>query len=293
MKKTVQVKYADFSEIFDVDLFKGNIDIELKNVIYENADYADILTLDLKSEVKKDYDVFSFETGDLLLIQIKNIFIVNYVTDTKKYWVKFDSSQVLSYLFRTDILDHLLPFIDEDKDLFLNSVLSDFIRNDYSYSLFNKKIKYVKVSILSKMISELFKFDFSRFIFDETILGDVDIADIIMSLRFADKKIISACKIDSLAKIMTLLEKEKVIDTKFRFINSNYLINSFGNAHKTVIRFSNTKNQYEYDLNPGENYIFDLGNIDYEMQIPHDNLQRIVRGKVSLFNGDERDLMIK
>ena len=132
MKKTVQVKYADFSEVFDVDLFKGNLDIELKNVIYDNPDYDDILTLDLKSEVKKDYDVFSFETGDLLLIQIKNIVIVNYVTETKKYWVKFDSSQVLSYLFRTDILDHLLPFIDEDKDLFLNSVMSDFIRTDYS-----------------------------------------------------------------------------------------------------------------------------------------------------------------
>lgn len=292
MKRTVQVIYPEFVEIFDVDIFNGNLNIELKNIVFKPIKRQNYLTLNLGSEVKKDYRIFPFKKGDTLIVQVKNIFIVNY-NGEQNYWVKFEASRILSYLFKVALLDQILPYIDEDKDLFMNSLFSDFIRTDYSYSSYNKKIKYAKVAILAHMISQLLRFDITRMVFDETVLGDVEITDIAMALRFADKKVLWVNKIDNMTKIITLLEKEKILTTNFTFKNDNIVINTLDYNKKINIKFMNSQNKIHYDILPRRNYSFEIGEDTYEMLIEGSGIFETVTGFVNVYNGDERDLMIR
>jgi hypothetical protein len=291
MNYTAQVIYPDFIEFFDVFIDKANLEIKLIEIREKVSDRKGILTLDLSKDIASNYDIFPYEDGDLAIIQHHNSFLVCSKTGTKTDWYTFTSEDLIKYLFNNDIVDKIIPFIDEDKYIFLNSLLNDFVRNDYSHSNLNKRIKYAKVSILLSFIKERLKCRFARIILDETVLGDVEIDDLGIAFRFAQERFVKLVKINNVSKILLLLKREKIITKEFSFIENAVFINNPNGGDKIKLVFGEGGVKFDYQILPAKNYIFDLGEGQYGMNVGN-LFKEDVRGKVIVFNGDERDLMI-
>lgn len=292
MKYTAQVIYPQFAEIFDVTLSDNNLDIQLANLAQESVERKGILSLDLSKEVKDDYSVFPYEDGDLIIVQSKNCFFIGSKVEGELNWYRFGSTQLIEYLFIHNVTNHIFPYMKEDKDILLNGLLCDFVRNDFSYNKLNKKIKFLKVAVLLDFITKNITKDYHRIIFDETVLGDVEIGDIPLSLRFSQGTIIRAAKVNNVMKVMTLLHMTKKVDHEPRFLEDVFFVNTPNNGEKVKFIFGESGVKFDYQVLPLKNYVFDLGGKDYTLNIGN-SIKETVRGKVYVYNGDERDLMIQ
>ncbi|BDQ04733.1 MAG: hypothetical protein KatS3mg084_0251 [Candidatus Dojkabacteria bacterium] len=293
MKYTVQIKYKDFIEVFDVDILKGRVNIELKNILPSvRSSFQTHYILDL-SNIRSGYKVFPLDVGDILIIQDRNNIIFEYCSADQVYWCNVSASQIISYISQHNVLNEILPYVNDDQDLFLNALLSDFIRNDYSYSDYNKHIKYAKVGILSGFIRNFLDFDIKRLIWDESVLGDVEIEDIALALHFSERQFVYTTKVDNLAKILVLLEHENIIQEKFTFKNNNLVINTSDYNKRFNIIFRNASNNVQYDIPPVSNYMFELGESNYEMYFKGGSISKMVTGNVYIYNGDIQDWFIK
>jgi len=291
MKKTVQIKYSDFVEVLDVEMIGSELRVSLSEIVDKPQIGENNITLDFATDIREEYSIFPFESGDLSIIQIKNVFILSCHVGEKIHWVRFDSSQLISYLLKQDLTKSILPYINEDEHIFLNSVLSDFVRTDYSFSSLNKKVKFVKIAVLMNFVKDLLKMDFERVLLDETVLGDVEIENISLAFKYAEKKFLRLIKIDNLVKVILALEKENQIPTKFKFSAKSLLINLGDNTNKFDLKFEGQRSKYDYQVLPQKNYVFDLGDKEYALSTG-DYRNILVSGKVFVFNGDERDLLI-
>jgi hypothetical protein len=291
MKKTVQINYSEFAEVFEVNIGDGSLDICLKKIISPKEDSKSDSTLNLASNIKTDYSGFPFKDGDLSIIQIHNVFIVSIHQNGHIHWLRFDTSEILSYLIKHDLFHDIIPYINEDSHLFLNSVLSDMIRSDYSFSDLNKKIKFAKSAILMGFIKDILNLDFRRVILDETVLGDVDIENIAMAFKFSGKKFLGLLKINNSSKVLLALEKDKHLDSHFEFDAEVFFINNFEQKEKFRLILGENGTAFDYEILPQKNYIFDLGQKVYNIDFG-DIKNTTVSGKVTVYNGDERDLMI-
>lgn len=292
MKKSVQIKYTQFTETFDIKSDEnGSLEIELKDISPELEKVSGSLVMDLSTNFREAYSDFPFVNGDLSVIQVDNVFIVSAHQGENIHWLKFDSSQIFSYLIKNPVLDEIIPYINEDQHIFLNSVLSDFVRNDYSFNDINKKIKFAKVAVLMAFIKDYLKGDFKRVILDETVLGDIDVDNIPMAFRFAEKQVLGVLKIENLTKIIVALEKNKDLETKFEFQEKVLFVNNLNNANKIRLSLDNHGKRFDYEVLPQKNYIFDIGDEEFTMELGH-LIERKATGKVCVYNGDIRDLMI-
>jgi len=291
MKYTAQVVYNEFTEVFDVEVGDNSIDITLKEIVDWPYKPKNVLTLDLAAEIKNSYSIFPYEPGDLTIIQVQNNFIVaNHINDEIK-WYKFDANHIIDYLFEIDITKNIIPYLNEDKQILLNSLLSDFVRNDFSFSDLNKKVKYLKVAVILDFIQSSLKCDYSRVILDETLLGDIDVDQIALAFQYSGKKFLELTKINNVLKIMVLLVRENIIDKNIRFVPDTYFINNPKGGEKIKLVFGESGIKFDYQVLPSKNYIFDLADKSYVMNVG--NLyKQTVKGKVFVFNGDERDLML-
>ncbi len=291
MKRLVQVRYPQFSEVFEVNSEDDSLNVELKEIHDVFDDRNEYITLDLSTDYKASYSDFPFQYGDLVLIQAGNIFIVSAHLGENIHWLKFDSSQIISYLIKNPILDEIIPFVDEDNHIFLNSLMNDFIRNDYSFNEINKKIKYAKIAVLMSFLKDYLRVDYQRILLDETLLGDIEIENIPMSMRFSDKKILSVLKINNLSKVIIALDKNKEINIKYKFEEKVYFINNFDGANKVRLVLNENGLKYDYEVLPQKNYIFELGDKEYKIEFGSLSSYKVT-GKVCVYNGDVRDLMI-
>ncbi len=294
MKYTVHIRYSDFTEVFEADILKGRVNIELKNILLSSS------SLSIKSDflldftrIKNAYEIFPLDPGDIVVVQQKNNFIFRYCDDDRVYWAQVNASQIISYLSQHSQLNEILPYVNDDKDLFLNALLSDFIRNDYSYSDYNKCIKYAKLGIISGFMSNFLNFDIQRIIWDESVLGDIEIDDVALALHFFGKRLVYTSKIDNVAKILTLLVHANVINEKFTFKNNNLIINTLNYQTRFNIGFKNKSHYVHYDILPYSNYIFELGENAYELYFRSGEIHKTVTGNVYVYNGDLQDWMIK
>ncbi len=292
MKYTAQVIYPEFVELFNVELNGNNLDVKLDRVISAPSDSRDILTLDLAHDVKQNYSAFPLEDGDLLIIQLRNHFVIANFLNGEKKWYRFSAEDVLEYLLTNDVTQDVIPFVKEDKFVLLNAVLSDLVRNDFSYSALNKRVKHLKVHTLVSFIKDNIHAAYTRVILDETVLGDVDIEHVVMAFRKHEEKFVRLVKINNVAKILVLLEKEKVLPKHFAFIDDVSFINNPKQGETVKLIFGENSMKFDYQVMPSKNYIFDLSNKEYALTIGHD-YKVSVRGKVFVYNGDERDLMIE
>ncbi|GIW57542.1 MAG: hypothetical protein KatS3mg083_487 [Candidatus Dojkabacteria bacterium] len=294
MKYTVHIRYSDFTEVFDADILKSRVNIELKNILLcsKSANAKCDYLLDLTS-IKKGYRIFTLDPGDIVVIQQKNNFIFKYRAHDRVYLSQVNASQIISYLSQHNQLNDILPYVNDDKDLFLNALLSDFIRNDYSYSDYNKRIKYAKLGIICGFMSNFLNFDIQRIIWDESVLGDIEIEDVALALHFFDKRLVYTSKIDNVAKILALLASANVIQEKFTFRNNNLIINTLNYKTRFNIVFRSKAHNAQYEILPCSNYIFELGENTYEMHFRAATIQKLVTGNVYVYNGDLQDWMIK
>jgi regulation of enolase protein 1 (concanavalin A-like superfamily) len=291
MKYTAQVIYSDFTEVFEVDLEEKKLDIKLSQISERPLTDKDILTLDLNTDIKTSYSDFPFDAGDLTIIQSKDTFVVSCYVKGEIKWLKFTAADLIDYLFRNDITNQIIPYTSEDKALLLNAVLSDMVRNDFSFSDLNKKVKYVKVAVLLSFIHQALPFEFKRIILDETVLGDVDVDHIALAFRFSEQKFLKLIKINNLAKIIVLFEKNKVLPKGYTFVEHVFFINNPNHGEKLKLVFGDTGIKFDYQVLPTKNYVFDLGDKQYQMNVGN-MFKENVKGKVFVFNGDERDLMV-
>jgi hypothetical protein len=292
MKYTVQILYPQFVEIFDVDLQEDKLDIQLGQVVHEPSKKKGIVTLDLSGDLKDSYSLFPFEDGDLAIIQIRNKYVVVDAKGGQIKWFRFSSSELLEYLFNHNVTARIFPYMKEDKEILLNSLLSDISRNDYSYNPLNRKIKHLKLSLLLSFIKDNITTEYKRLIFDETVLGDIEIDEVPLSLRFAGCNFTRATKINNVMKVLIALNKAKKIKQRPRFIDELFFVNNPNNGEKVKLIFGESGIKFDYQVMPQKNYIFELGDKDYSVNIGN-TIREIVRGKVYVYNGDERDLMIK
>jgi hypothetical protein len=291
MNYTAQVIYTDFTEVFDVTLKNSHLDLCLKEIRPKPLSKTDLLTLDLSTNIKEGYSKFPYESGDLVIIQIADCFVVANHGLSEINWFKFTVNDVISFLFEKNLTHQILPYINEDNHIFLNSLLNDLIRNDYSYSEINKKIKFAKVALLLSFLDANLNYPYKRVVLDETVLGDVEVDQIGIAFRFSNQKFLKLSKITNVLKIASLLEKEKLIDPGLRFPENAYFINNPLNGDKIKLVFGESGIKFDYQVLPSKNYIFDLGEKEYIMNVG--NIYReTVSGKVVVYNGDERDLMI-
>lgn len=291
MKYTAQVIYPDFTEVFDVELEHKHLDIKLTEISEKPRKGKDILSLDLSSDIKTCYSDFPYEVGDLTIIQSRDTFVVSCFVNNDIKWLKFNSSDLIEYLFRRDVTKDILPYINEDKNILLNCFLSDIIRNDYSFSELNKKVKFLKVSVILSFIKDALSLKFKRIILDETVLGDVDVDHIALAFRFSEQKFLKLVKINNLSKIIVLLQKEDVLPKAYTFPEHVYFVNNPDDGNKLKLIFGETGIKFDYQVLPTKNYVFDLGEKKYIMNVGN-LFKEEVRGKVFVYNGDERDLMI-
>lgn len=292
MKRSVQIKYTQFVEEFDVNIENsGALEVELKNIEFDLNKSLTSINLDLSTDFREAYSIFPFIDGDISVIQVGNVFIVSSHQGENIHWLKFDSSQIFSYLTKNPVFDEILPFIDEDQHIFLNSVLADCVRNDYSFNDINKKIKFAKVAVLMAFIKDYLKADFKRVILDETVLGDVDVDNIPMAFRFAEKHVLGVLKIDNLSKIIIALEKNRELDTKFEFQDKILFINNLDKTNRIHLKLQENEKKFEYEVLPQKNYIFDIGEQEFTMEFG-DLIQKKANGKICVYSGDKRDLMI-
>lgn len=291
MKYTAQVIYTDFTEVFDVELDHNKVEIKLSEILQSPHKADSILALDLSCDIKSSYSVFPYEPGDLAIIQVKNHFIVALHRGGDVSWLKFTSNDLLEHLLPNDVTKHILPYLQEDKHIALNSFLSDLIRNDFSFSDLNKKAKYLKVAALMSFIKEHLQQSYQRVILDETLLGDVDVEHIAIAFRFSGQKFLRLAKINNVSKILALLEREGILDKKFKFLEDAVFINNPNDGHEVKLVFSENNTKFDYKVMPSLNYRFDLKNKEYLMTAGNFIKER-VRGKIFVYNGDERDLMI-
>lgn len=265
---TAQVVYPDFAEIFEVMVKRENLDVKLLEVSKKRTDTENILTLDLSESIKRDYSVFPFKDGDLVLIQVKNVFILSGHKDKDTFWMKFEAQEIFDYIFENPLVDAVFSSLGETKNILLNSTLSDFIRNDYSYSDLNKRVKYAKVSILMQFInSHLEDRKFSRIILDETLLGDIEIDHVATAFRYLDTEFIGLIKINNIVKIISLLERDKIIDSQFNLVEDAFFINKLNERESVHLVFTESGVKFNYQVEPNKNYVFELGEREFTISI--------------------------
>jgi hypothetical protein len=132
---------------------------------------------------------------------------------------------------------------------------------------------------------------FVRVIFDETVLGDVDVDHIALSFRFAEQKFLKLTKISNLSKVIVVLEREGILPKGHKFQENVFFINNPSKGEKIKLVFGETGIKFDYQVLPTKNYIFDLGEKKYVMDVAGIYKENVT-GKVFVYNGDERDLMI-
>lgn len=297
MKHNVYVKYPDFVEHFEVDIFKNNVLYELVNVIStfklsRKPLLAKLrgMVLDLSLEPNKAYSIFPFDNGDLIIIQRDQAVFLGFKGESDIEWTKINVIDLIFFVSKFDKFNYYLDFVREDRVIFLNSLLNDFYRNDYSASFFNKEIKYFKICAISLYISHnLGLKKINRIILDQTLLGDIDIHDIAMSFRFLELDFLSVYKITNDDKITLILNEKGLIDANLLFKSSCFVINR---PDARLINFVNFNNKLEYKLDVDENYVFDIGDDAYELIINQELFYK-VKGVVYLYNGNDKDLMIQ
>lgn len=292
MKKyLVQIKYPSFAELFESKVNGEELDIDLLKVVPNPSEDKDVITLDLSSSIRDNYSIFPVESGDLTLIQVHHNFIVSCHQGSQIHWLRFNSDHLFDHIYKEDLLEQIIPFVHEDKHIYLNSILADLCRNDFSYSEMNKKVKYAKVSILMDFIKKHLPMEYKRVILDETIMGDVEVENIPMAFRFSGMRFLELVKINNVSKVMMALEEAKIIDTKFKFQANAHFFNNEGASSDVHLVFGENGMKMDYQVMRSKNYIFDLGEKEYPVTFG-DKFKVAMSGKFSIFGGDERDLMI-
>lgn len=289
MNKNILLKYKHYSEFFDVKINENHIEIAL---IGFRPDMKDIdYMYDFASDIEMGYSILPFKDGDLSIIQYDHYFVVSYHNEDKIHWMKFDATQLISYISRKDIINKVLPFLEEDNSILVNGLFSDLIRTDYSYSNLNKKIKFLKLSAILSYIKEYITVGVKRILVDETVLGDVEVKNIVMAFRYFDQKLLNIVKIDSTIKIMKILEKNDVLMGINDFDEGiNLLVCSdIKSDLKTIFR--STQKEFSYNIAKGKNYIFELASGTYDVILGNDCFK--AKHLFGVYGGDERDLMIK
>lgn len=295
MKYRVFVKYHHFIEEFDVDIFKNKLTFELINVLPLSKSLfklhnASGILLDFTK--LSSYEELNFSEGDLLVLQNPNFIILGLYKNKIIKWHKFKIKDIFDFLVNS--VDNFIFFNDKfdnfDTDLVINSLFNDFIRNDFSSSDFNKRVKYLKVAIIGSFVNKYLNIDFKRIIFDQTILGEINIKDIALSIRFFNKDLVSTYKMSHKDKILIALYKRGILEGNVTLDNSCFVVNK---PNTNMVSFINAKHKLQYDLNQNENYVFDIGNDFYEMIFDNDVFYENVTGLVYLYNGNIHDLLIQ
>lgn len=296
MKYRVCVKYNYFIEEFDVDIFKNKLTFELINVLPLSKKSSELHN---KSGILLDftklssYEELNFSDGDLLVLQNPNFIILGVYKNKIIKWHKIKIKDIFDFLVGS--VDNFIFFNNKfdnfDTDLLINSLFNDFIRNDFSSSDFNKRIKYLKVAIIGSFVNKYFSnIDIKRIIFDQTMLGEINIKDIALSIRFFNKDLVSTYKISHRDKILMALYKKGILNLNVTLDDLCFVVNK---PNTNMVSFINAKHKLQYDLNQNENYVFDIGNDFYEIIFDNDVFYQNVTGLVYLYNGNIYDLLIQ
>ncbi len=293
MQYTAQIIHSQFTEVFNVLLEEDSLDIHLQEVLPHPRNTQEHVTLDLSGTVRESYNVFPYEEGDLSLIQFEKIVVLAHCTSQGMHWVRTGTQEIIEFILeKSSTVQALMRYMQEDEQILLNSLLADVIRNDYSYSDLNKKVKYLKVAILHMFLREKLQLEFRRVILDETIIGDIDVDQIALAHRYSQVPFLEIVKIDNVTKIIILLEQEGILQSQYRFAPRTCLLTTPKQGEKFKLLFRSDGEKSDYPIHAGRNYVFDLDEKIFHMNI--DNLFTTdVTGKVFVYNGDDRDLMLK
>lgn len=293
MNLTAQVAYEDFIEVFKVDVYESSLHITLEDITRSPLKFKDSLLLDLKGDVSKAYEQIPLEDNSILLIQKDNKFFFCINTSKESSWYSFSAHQLIDYVLKDDFITPFLRYFDEDKNIVLNSFLSDLIRNDYSYSAINKIVKFLKILSITKYIQVTFQDvgNLKRVVVDESVIGDFDVSDFCLAFRNLNSSFLKLNKIDNFMKIFILLKENDKIKRKFIYSDNCALINQprNGNRFRVIFR-SEKKKAFSYDIINSKNYVFELDD-NYSISLGDMDLGA-VSDKLFVYNGDQRDLLM-
>lgn len=293
MKHTAHINYPNFIEVYDIVLTGQKLDIRLDRIEHEFSkltgktmfDFCDI------DSVKSNYSYLGFQTGDCVVQQLEHGILIGIFSDTLQF-VQIDTSDILQFIFDTNIFEEILPGIREDKEILINACLSDFIQNDFSYNRLNRKVKYLKIAVIVSYLKDILKTAYTKIILDETVLGDIEIEEIATCLRFSEITYLRAAKVNNIIKALMYLYKEGQITQKPILPDNLFILTNPNKGQKVKLVFGEDGLKFDYQINQKKNYKFEFNEKQYQMIIGG-LMKEQVTGHLFVYNGDKNDLMIK
>lgn len=287
-KCILRLRFFNYTEEFDVVLDdSNNLSYSLRNYYFSfdvekkssNSNEIDnIYYFDFSINLKNYKDLFGFLPGDLVLFQFRN-YVVLYIKD-KDLFVKVSLSEIIQNELTTLLLPNLISKSNEDKQILINSVLNDFIINDYSNSQLNREVKYLKLALILNYLKKFIPEDILRIVIDDSLIGDVDVFNIIETFQFLSLKKIKVATIDTLVRIAKVLEYYGVIQTKIDIPTKGIFIDNVrGVVSDTLVIEDKNGARVTYTVIPGKNYTFDLSNQTYTINFGNMRLHSVI-GKI-------------
>lgn len=289
MNLAAQIISPFFAEVFNIRIDGESLDISLVEIESSPLSNSRILTLDLTRNITEILASFPFNKNDLFIDQIEDLFLIG-IKDDEINWYKVDAQKIINYCLEYSSFTNEIKKFGEDENLLINSVFSDLLRNDYSVSDFNKKVKYMKLSLILSYISSFLPVKAGRLIVDENFLGDIEIEDLGYSFKnFSCSKYFEVVKLDGIWKTLVLLEKEGVINRTIEFKPTLTFVNNFYDGKKYRIFFTSTDKKIDYIIDSNHNYVFDLEGEEIELDIQND-FKSNVNSLITFYNNDEREV---
>ncbi|MCX8035390.1 MAG: hypothetical protein N3A71_03920 [Candidatus Dojkabacteria bacterium] len=286
-KCVLTLSFFNYTEEFDVVLDdSNNLSYSLRNYYFsfdvgkkiKNSDNIDNIHFDFSISLENYKNLFGFLPGDLVIFQFRN-YIVLYIKD-KDFFVKVSFSEILQNELTALLLPKLISRSNEDKQILINSALNDFIINDYSNSQLNKEVKYIKLALILNYLKRFIPDDILRIVIDDSLIGDVDVFDVIEVFQFLNFKKIKVATIDTLVRIAKVLEYHGVIQTKIDIPTKGIFIdNVYSGVSDTLVIEDKNGARVTYTVIPGKNYTFDLSNQTYTINFGNMRLHSVI-GKI-------------
>ncbi len=285
LKCVLALHFFNYTEEFDVVLDdSNNLSYSLRNYYFsfdvgkkleDSNETNSTYYFDFSINLKNYKDLFGFLPGDLVLFQFRN-YIVLYIKD-KDMFVKVSFSEIL----QNELTELLLPILvsksNEDKQILINSVLNDFIINDYSNSQLNKEVKYIKLALILNYLKKFIPDDILRIVIDDSLIGDVNVFDIIEVLQVLNFKKVKIATIETLIRIAKVLEYYGFIQTKIDIPTKGIFIDNVrGAVSDTLIIEDKNGARLTYTVIPGKNYTFDLSNQTYTINFGNMRLHGVI-----------------
>lgn len=298
------IKYDDFLEVLDLDLREGFVDISVSEIIYDSSRISNLLSrkaegvkdflIDFSSNWEETYLAY-MEKGRTVLVVQKNSCIYCFINSKVPVKIKVSSRNLIDLVITNkEIVKNLSKKYNEDYSILISALINDFNRNDYAVSDLNRLVKFLKLFFISKYLRENYSIiqEIEGFITDETLIGDIDISNLAMSLSELRVKLLEFGVLERFDKVLKRVSELDLLGKRrYHYKFKHSLVNFYEKNYKGNLFFRNENKHFNYTLDTQKNYRFDFNDEQFELSIGKENLAQ-VNEVLFIYNGDVNDPMI-